>query len=108
MFIGYLSSFFIALLLSLFYLSYAASGIFERIRKEIKNDNITTEIIEESHDNPAAENSFTFDYFADIPALSQCFGFSGFAVDIPLVYDDIPPQKIHLSEYFLRPPPYTL
>jgi hypothetical protein len=106
-FIGYLSSFFIALLLSLFYLSYAASGVFKRIKNEIKND-ITTEIIKESHDAVTSENTLIFDCFADIPAPAQCPGFSEFAVDIPIVYDDIPIQKIYLSEYFLRPPPCSL
>jgi hypothetical protein len=106
-FIGYISSFFIALLLSLFYLSYAASGIFEQIKKEIKDD-VRAEIIEESYDTVSAEQSFTFDYSTDIPAPNQPAVFAGLTVDIPVVDNDIPIRKIFLSEYFLRPPPGRL
>jgi hypothetical protein len=106
-FIGYLSSFFIALLLSLFYLSYAASGIFEQIKKEIK-DEIKKEIIEESY-KVSVDDFFVFDYCADISAPIKHFVFSEFAVDISVVdNDDIAVQKICLSEYFLRPPPNKL
>ncbi|MDR0725376.1 MAG: hypothetical protein LBF59_05130 [Prevotellaceae bacterium] len=107
MFIGYLSSFFIALLLSLFYLSYAASGIFEQIKKEIKNE-IKSEIIGESHEDASGVNSFVFDYYADISVPVKHSVFREFAVDISVVDNDIPIRKICLSEYFLRPPPNKL
>lgn len=103
MFIGYLSSFFIALLLSIFYLSYAASGILGQIRKEIIEE-IKAEVIEE-YSTVSVENSFVFDYYAEISKPNQYAGFSEFAVDIPIIDDDIPIQKICLTEYFLRPPP---
>lgn len=107
MFIGYLSSFFIALLLSFFYLSYAASGIFEQIKKEIKNE-IKSEIIEESYNPVSDDNSFVFDYYADISTPIRHSVSIELAVDISIVYNDIPIRKICLSEYFLRPPPNKL
>jgi hypothetical protein len=106
-FIGYLSSFVIALLLSLFYLSYAASGIFEQIKKEIKTEN-TSETIEESYYAASNANFFVFDYYADISTPIKHSIFREFAVDISVVYSGIPVRKICLSEYFLRPPPNTL
>ncbi|MDR1593275.1 MAG: hypothetical protein LBS43_02165 [Prevotellaceae bacterium] len=108
MFIGYLSSFFIALLLSFFYLGYAASGAFERIKKDIKKE-IETGITEKIPNTVPAENSFVFDYVADISEPNRQPAFSsGFAVDIPVIDDGIPLRKICLSEYFLRPPPPAL
>jgi hypothetical protein len=108
-FIGYISSFFIALLLSFFYLSYAASGIFEQIKKEFKDD-VRAEIIEESYDTVSAEQSFAFDYYyyTDIPAPNHPAFFAGLTAEIPAIDNDIPIRKIFLSEYFLRPPPDTL
>ncbi|MDR2285878.1 MAG: hypothetical protein LBE04_00140 [Prevotellaceae bacterium] len=105
MFVGYLPSFFIALLLSFFYLGYAAFGIFEQIRKEIKKE-IETEITEKMSDTVTAENSFIFDYVTDIsePYRQTVFSLE-FAVDVPIAGNDILPLKICLSEYFLRPPP---
>jgi hypothetical protein len=105
MFIGYLPSFFIALLLSFFYLGYVASGVFEQIRKEIKKE-IGTEITEKMSDTVSGENSLVFDYVADIsePYRQTVFSLE-FAVDIPIAANDILPLKICLLEYFLRPPP---
>jgi hypothetical protein len=103
-FIGYLSSFFIAVLLSLIYLSYAISGIFVHIKKEIRND-VKVEIIEESYGAVPFDNTFVFDYIADIPVPNQRVCVSELAVNIPVFDSDIPIRKIHLSEYFLRPPP---
>jgi hypothetical protein len=103
-FIGYLSSFFIALLLSFFYLGYAASGVLEHVKKEL-NKETKAEITEEPHRTVSTENSFTFDYFAEIPEPYQHAVFSEYAPDIPVVDNDVQAQKICLSQYFLRPPP---
>jgi hypothetical protein len=103
-FIGYLSSFFIALLLSFFYLGYAASGVLEQIKKEL-NKEVETEITEEPHVAVSAGNSFIFDYFTEISEPHQHAVFSEYAVDISIVDNDIQTQKICLSQYFLRPPP---
>jgi hypothetical protein len=105
-FIGYLSSFFIALLLSIFYINYAASGIFEQIKKELKNET-KTEITEESCEISVA-HSFVFDYYTNISVPIRHSVFREFAVDISIVYSDVPIRKIYLSEYFLRPPPNRL
>jgi hypothetical protein len=108
MFIGYLSSFFIALLLSLFYLGYAASDVFTQIKKEIAKE-IETEVREKIPDTVSPDKFFIFDYVADIsePGRQSVFS-SGFAVYIPVIDEGIPLRKICLSEYFLRPPPAAL
>lgn len=103
MFISYISSFIIALLLSFFYLSYVASGIFDQIRKEIKKE-ASAEITEE-HSTVSMDKSFVFDYITDIPEPSRQTVFWEFATDIPPADDDIPIRKKYLSDYFLRPPP---
>jgi hypothetical protein len=95
------------LLLSLFYLSYAASGVFEQIKKEINDEN-RAEIIEESGNTVSVVNSFVFDYYIDIPVSNHPDVFAELPVDIPVINNDIPIRKIFLSEYFLRPPPRTL
>jgi hypothetical protein len=104
MFIGYLSSFFIALLLSFFYLSYAAFGVFEQINEARKKE-INTEIIEGSSGVVSTDNVFVFDYLSDFSEQCHQIIIGGFTVDIPLINDDIPLQNICLSEYFQRPPP---
>jgi hypothetical protein len=106
MFIGYLSSFFIALLLSFFYLSYAAIGVFEQIKKDVNNE-IRTELsdTEISSKNTMDIPAFAIDYVvANIPE-NQQFKYSGYTIDISFVDDDIPIRKAWLSDYYLRPPP---
>ncbi|MDR2027061.1 MAG: hypothetical protein LBQ01_05800 [Prevotellaceae bacterium] len=104
MFIGYFSSFFIALLLSLFYLGYAASGLVAQIRKEVTvkpEKPSCTVLIQDSKEIP----HFVFDYIADVPKPDRQVRFAELIIDIPVADDSIPVQKICLSEYFLRPPP---
>jgi hypothetical protein len=103
-FIGYFSSFFIALLLGFFYLGYAASGFFEQVKKEIteKSEELSCVSAQSSEDI----SHFVFDYIVDISEPNLQSGFSEYVIDIPVVVtDNIPFQKICLSEYFLRPPP---
>ncbi|MDR1583332.1 MAG: hypothetical protein LBS55_08775 [Prevotellaceae bacterium] len=105
MFIGYLSSFFIAVLLSVFCLSYAAFDTFKQINKEVKNDS-NTEIREKSSDIVVIDNVFVVDYYlSDVPEKNRQIILSGCDIGIPIMDDDIPIQKNCLSEYFLRPPP---
>jgi hypothetical protein len=106
-FISYISSFVVALLLSFFYLSYVASGIFDQIRKEIKKE-ANAEITEERYSAVSIDKSFVFDYVADIPRPNRQTVFSGFAIDIPIIDNSIPLRKKYLSDYFLRPPPKSL
>jgi hypothetical protein len=107
-FIGYLSSFFIALLLSFFYLSYAAVGIFEHLKKGVNNE-IRTELSATvvSSKNTTNISVFVIDYVivADIPPTNQQIKYSGYTIDIPFVDDDIVLRKAWLSDYYLRPPP---
>jgi hypothetical protein len=106
-FIGYFSSFFIALLLSLFYLGCAGSGIFDRVRKE--------EIIEKPDEasccsivtvrNAEAISHFTFDCVADVPGRNCLRVFSRPIIDAVFVDHHISILEVCLSEYFPRPPP---
>jgi hypothetical protein len=108
MFIGYLSSFFIALALSCFYISYAASGVYEQIRKEIEKDtNEKSETLPHSVSIHQSNNSFdfAFTYFTDLNESHQQTAFREFETDISVAVVDIPINKICLSEYYLRPPP---
>jgi hypothetical protein len=104
MFVGYLSSFFIALLLSFFYLGYAASGVFEQIKKEIKKE-AGTELTETISNTDCSENYSIFDYVTNIPESNRQVVNLGFVIDIPLICDRIPIRKVCLSDHFLRPPP---
>jgi hypothetical protein len=104
-FIGYCYSFFVALLLSLFYLGYAASGLFEQIRKEVTGK---PEALSYTVSAPSSQEifHFVFHYVVDIPEQSRQSIFSEFVIALPVVIiDRILCRKICLSEYFLRPPP---
>jgi hypothetical protein len=103
-FISYLPSFFVALLLSFFYLSYVVSDVFVHIRDEIKKE-AKTEITETLPSFVSTDNSLVFDYITDIPEPNPQIGFSEFTVDIPVIDDGVPLHKNHLSDHFLRPPP---
>jgi hypothetical protein len=108
MFIGYISSFFIALLLSFFYINYAASGVFEQIGKELKSE--TGEKSEEITQPDSGQSSnesrdFIFNHFIELAESNQQTGVRESEVDIPTDTVDVPVNKICLSEYYLRPPP---
>ncbi|MDR1130479.1 MAG: hypothetical protein LBK96_05815 [Prevotellaceae bacterium] len=92
------------MLLSFFYLSYVASGIFEQIRKEIKKE-AGVEITEQQDSAVSVDKSFVFDYLADIPEPNRQTVFPELSIDIPVVDDGVPLRKKYLSDYFLRPPP---
>jgi hypothetical protein len=101
-FISYLSSFFVALLLSFFYLSYVASGLYVQIREEIKKE-AKTEITKPS--TISANNFFVYNYIADIPEPNPQVGISESTVDVPVIDDGVSLRRDYLSDYFLRPPP---
>jgi hypothetical protein len=103
-FISYLSSFFVAALLSFFYLGYVASDLFVQIRDEIRKE-AKTEITETLPSTVSTGNSFVYDYVTDIPEPNPQVGVSELTVDIPVIDDGIPLRKNYLSDYFLRPPP---
>jgi hypothetical protein len=106
-FIGYLSSFFIALLLSFFYLGYAVTGVVEQISREMKKD-LQSELsgAEVSAKSENAIPTFIFDCAADVPQTILQVGYSvRFVIGGLFVDDDIPIKKACLSDYFLRPPP---
>jgi hypothetical protein len=105
-FIGYSSSFFVALLLGFFYLSYAATGVLAHIRKDVKN-----EIHQESSDVKIASGNtkeipvFTIDYVADTTPINQPLRYPEYIAGITFADESIPVKKNFLSDYFLRPPP---
>jgi cbb3-type cytochrome oxidase subunit 3 len=103
-FISYLSSFFVAALLSIFYIGYVASGLFVQIREEI-NKEATTEITEKLPSTVSTSIFFIYDYITDIPESNPQNGFSELTVDIPVTDDGIPSRRDYSSDYFLRPPP---
>jgi hypothetical protein len=103
-FIGYLSSFFIAILLSLCYLSYAAGDILEYLKKEIKKETKEEVSFVEAGKNTPDIFTFVLEYPEDISYANKQFQFSKPAAEI-FVIADIPISKPCLSGYFLRPPP---
>jgi hypothetical protein len=105
-FFSYLSSLIVALLLGFFYLSYVASGVFDRISKEIGKE---AEIKEKPSCSFSTDSTFVFNCVADIPEPTDSQAvFLRLAVDVCDIGDGIPLRQIYLSDYFLRPPPSTL
>lgn len=108
MFIGYLSSFFIALLLSFFYLGYAATGVLGQIGDEIKEEIQKKQSEDTLIPSENATDIFTIIssvYVADILDTDTQTGCNRFPVDTPFLDDDIPVAGICPSICFLRPPP---
>lgn len=109
MFFGYISTFFVAILLSLFYISYAASNVFDRIKKEIKKEYVVVEEITNENNNTFNLSISLVDNFADTPKtdfVRPPIEDSG--NPIIKIKDSATIKKIYYSDIFQRPPPILI